>query len=262
MTEKRELINIFHIFRKDGESLILHPFPTPDKLINCLENGKITGRYGTEPRVEALTLLKNDLYRTVEIAVKSWVSDVRFVPKFLLSAGLFLVSYFFMSFVVRDPIPVIDELAISLGVSILAYFILGRRDIKSDMAAKKRLALRSAVDRITFEESRFVKTLEESLHANESESLESLVHSIIEPAEKTDIDVSEREEAKNFVKACEIMFKLQNVKKDEKVLKRFLESPARKNNLQEIKKWIESKKIDFPLYAVYKYCKEKVAGAK
>jgi len=70
----------------------------------------------------------------VEIGVQRWVSEMRFTPKFLLSAGAFLVLYFFMSFVVRDPIPVIDEIAVSLGGAIAVYIIMGRRDMRSDMA--------------------------------------------------------------------------------------------------------------------------------
>ena len=262
MSENKELIYIFHIFRKEGESLILHPFAAPDKLVQLLENNRIEGRYGIEPRVEALTLLKNDLYRTIEGAVKSWVSDVRFIPKFLISAGIFLVSYLFLSFVVRDPLPVVDEVAISAALSLAAYFLLGRRDIKSDMAARKRLSLRSAVDKIAFTESVFVKKIERNLHANEAENLDSLVERMVAPYEKTEIEVSEKEEAKSFIRACEIMFKLQNIKREEKMLKRFLDSPAKKSNIQEIKKWIESRKIDIPLYAVYKNCKERVAGTK
>jgi hypothetical protein len=58
------------------------------------------------------------------------------------------------------------------------------------------------------------------------------------------------------------MFKLQNLKKEEKALKRYLEKSEKKGSLRDIKKWAESKKIDFPLYAVYKGCKQRVAGSK
>jgi len=264
MKEKRELRYIFHLFRKEGVSLILHPFATPEKLVQCLENDEIKGRYGAEPRAEALTMLKNDFYRTVEVAVRHWLSDVRFIPKFLLSAVLFLVTYFFLALVIRDPVPLIDEIAISLGVSVLAYFLLGRRDMKSEMAAKKRIALRTAVDRITFEESDFVRYLETSLHENESLTLHEVVQRIVEPGsgKETEMGSSEKEEAKHFVRACEMMFKLQNLKKEEKALKRYLEKSEKKGSLRDIKKWAESKKIDFPLYAVYKGCKQRVAGSK
>jgi hypothetical protein len=227
-----------------------------------MENSVVTGRYGKEPRVEALTLLKNDFYRTIEAAVRNWIFDVRFIPKFLISSGVFLVTYFFLSFVIRDPIPVLDELAAGLAASILTYFLMGRRDIKSDMAAKKRLDLRTTVDRIAFQESEFVKNLEATLHENESDTLGEVVHRILEPTENTEIKDSEKEEARHFIRACEVMYKLQNVKRDEKVLKRLLEKSDKKETIQDIKKWAASRKIDFPLYAVYKRCKQRVAGSK
>lgn len=262
MSENRETVYIFHLFRKEGVSLVLHPFATPEKLIQSLENDEVRGRYGAEPRVETLTMLKNDFYRSIEAAVRNWLSDVRFIPKFLISAGLFTVTYFFLSFVIRDPIPLIDEIAISLAVSIVSYLLLGRRDIKSDLAAKKRIALRTAVDRISFEKSDFVVNLEERLHENESVDLREVVQRIVNPPEKAENEAFENEEARHFIRACEVMFKLQNVKREEKALRRFLEKSRTKDNVRDITKWAESKKIDFPLYAVYKGCKRRVVGSK
>jgi len=262
MRETRDTVYIFHLFRKEGVSLVLHPFSTPDKLIQSLENHVIKGRYGQEPRVETLTLLKNDFYRSIEAGIRKWLSDVRFIPKFLISSVLFMVSYFFLSFVIRDPLPLVDEIAISLAVAIVSYLLLGRRDIKSDLADKKRVALRTAVDRISFEKSDFVAALETSLHENESVDLREVVQRIVHPPEKAENEDFETEEARHFVRACEVMFKLQNVKRDEKALKRFLEKSRSKDNTRDIKKWAESKKIDFPLYAVYKGCKRRVVGSK
>ena len=262
MSERKDQALIFHLFRKDGGSLIVHPFVNPEKLLQCLENRVIQGRYGAEPRVEALTLLKNDLYRLIETGVRNWLSEMRYIPKFLISAGIFIVVYFFMSFVVRDPVPVIDELAIALGASILTFVLIGRRDIKSDMAAKRRLAHRTAIDRISFTESHFVEELERHLHENESGTLDAVVQRILDPNDRLEIDASEQDEARQFVKACEAMFQLQNVKKDEKMLKRYLERASRGESAQDIKKWAESRKIDFPLYAVYKRFKRTVVSSK
>ena len=58
------------------------------------------------------------------------------------------------------------------------------------------------------------------------------------------------------------MFKLHTAKKDEKMLRKYLEGPKKSQNLQDIRKWADSKKIDFPLYAVYKRCKHTVASLK
>ncbi|HUV08976.1 MAG TPA: hypothetical protein VMX75_14685 [Spirochaetia bacterium] len=256
------MVYIFYLFRKEGESLIIHPFASPEKLTYNLENSTILGRYGTEPRVEALTLLKNDFYRTIELFVRNWVFDVRFIPKFLISAAVFLVVYFFLSFVIRDPLPFVDEIVGSIVAAFVTYFLMGRRDIRSDMASRKRLDLRTAADRICFQESEFVMTLEKALHENESGDVEKVVQKILEPAENAEMEASEKEEAKHFVRAYEVMYKLQNLKRDEKILKRYLAKPEKKDSIQDIKKWAASKKIDFPLYAVYRRCKERVAASK
>ena len=262
MSEQKSPIYIFHLFRKEGDSIILHPFTSPEKLTGSLEHHEIRARYGSEPRVETLTLLKNDLYRMVEMGVKKWVSDVRFIPKFIISAAAFLVVYFFLSIVIPDPIPVIDEVGIGLAVALVTYFLLGRRDIKSNLAGKRRLTLRTAVDRIVFLESPFVKSIEENLHENESGTIEEIAQKILTPAADTELSQEQREEAKHFVRVCEIMFKLHTAKKDEKMLRKYLEGSKKSQNFQDIRKWADSKKIDFPLYAVYKRCKRTVAGLK
>ena len=262
MSESKKKTLIFHLFRNDGGSLIVHPFVNPEKLMQGLEESEIVGRYGAEPRVEALTLLKNDLYRLVETGVRNWLYDMRFIPKFLISAGLFVVVYFFMTFVIRDPLPIVDEIAIALGASIVRFILIGRRDIKSDTAAKRRLSLRTAVDRVSFTESPFVVRLEEYLHETESGTLEEVVQKIVDPNDKLEIDEAQRDEARQFVKACEAMFRLKNAKRDEKMLKRYLERTSKGEPAQDIKKWAESRKIDFPLYAVYKRFKRTVVGSK
>ena len=90
-------LTIFHICRKDGSSMFLYPFTAKQNLIELIDNNEIIGLYGKEPRVESLTLLRNDLYRMVEQAVKDWASERKFLPRFLLSTGFFLLLYFLSS---------------------------------------------------------------------------------------------------------------------------------------------------------------------
>jgi hypothetical protein len=259
MSEKKEDQLIFHLYRKDGGTFILHPFDSPQKLLGALEAKEIHGRYGKEPRVETLTMLKNEFYRMVEIGVQRWVSEMRFTPKFLIAAGAFLVLYFFMSFVVRDPIPVIDEIAVSLGGAIVVYIIMGRRDMRSDMAARKRVALRTAVDRIRFEESRFAGRVEQLLQETEAGDLRQIAESILSPLDPADLSEGEREEARAFVRVFEERFKLKNGRREERVLRRYLESASRGQDPEWIRRWVQARKIDVPLYAVYKMFKKTVA---
>ncbi|MDZ7794051.1 MAG: hypothetical protein U5P10_10290 [Spirochaetia bacterium] len=64
-------ITIFHLFRKDGTALFLHPFDEPNVFLAVDENTQIYGKYGQEPDVESITLFRSQLYQAVETAVKA-----------------------------------------------------------------------------------------------------------------------------------------------------------------------------------------------
>lgn len=253
----RDPTYIFHIYRKDGTSLFLHPFGNPVKVVGQLEKQSIHGRYGSEPRVEALTLFRNELYRQVEAGVRSWLSDLRFIPKFLISAGVFVVAYFFMSFAIRDPLPVIDELAVGLGLAVAVFFLQGRRDMNSRLATEKRLALRVTVDQITFLESEFVKQVEQALHRHEGGSIQEIAAEIVEPA-RAEVDGAYREEAAQFLQLLESRFNFHKLQREEKVLRRLLQA----SSPPDASRLLEGKKYDFPLYAVYKSFKKTVASLR
>ena len=256
----KDRIYLFHIYRKDGTSLFLTPFGSPEKLVSALERSEVEGRYGMEPRVEALTMFRNELYRQIEAVVKKRLSDARFVPKFLISAAVFVVVYFLMSLVVPDPLPVIDEIAIGLAAAVGAFLLLGRRDMNSTAATKKRLDLRVVVDRIVFRESVFVKQVEEALHRSETGSMEEVVKQIVDPVQQ-ELDPEVREEAVQFVRAMESRFNFQKLQREERLLKRGMGRTPRELN-KGFARLAESKKFDFPLYAVYKSFKKTVTNQK
>ena len=250
----RQPLHIFHLYRKDGTSLFLHPFLDRQKVMERLEKEELEGLYGNEPRVESLTLFRNELYRIIEDEVKSWVSEARFIPRFLMSAGIFVVAYFFLSFVVRDPLPMVDELAFSLGGGILAYILLGRRDMRSQSALKKRIALRQKVDNIRFVESDFVKEVEEALHAKENESTDSLIGAL-EAGEVSALTQPESDVARELLQYLEMKFGSGEYKRQEKKL---LEK-KRDKDLDGVKRWVQLRKVDFPLFALYVNLKRRQA---
>jgi hypothetical protein len=256
MSKRKDTLHIFHLYRKDGTAVFLHPFRKSDKLFQVLEKAEICGHYGTEPRVESLTLFRNELYRLVEAEVKRWVTDARFIPRFILSAVIFLLSYLFLSFVVRDPLPILDELAISLALSIVGYILLGRRDLKSESALKKRIALRSKVDTIVFTESEFVRRLETALIAKEDEGAEDLLNQVI--AGNADLLAEgHAEEAVQMVQYLEVMFQSSEFKRTQKRLQR-LEGSMPDRDRDSMRRWIETRKVDVPLLALYMQLKKEV----
>lgn len=247
--DNKNKLTIFHIHRKDGSSLFLHPFSESDFLLKIDEGYEIIGLYGNEPRVESLTMFRNDLYRLIESAVKSWISDLKFIPRFIFSAAAFLLIYLTASFVIRDPIPLIDELALSFGGGIALFFILARKDQNSEKSSKKRLTLRLAMDKIVFEEDEFVKEVEEILHFNESADKISIINSLADSEDNSFLN-SNPEDMKQLVVYLDKYFsgkiykkKMVNLSEQEK---------------DKLSKWVDDNKIDLSLFAMYKKLKKRI----
>jgi hypothetical protein len=255
MAKRQEKVHIFHLYRKDGTAVFLHPFRNTDRFLGILEKAEVEGHYGSEPRVESVTLFRNELYRLVESEVKRWVTDARFIPRFLISAAIFLVSYLFFSFVVRDPLPVLDELAVALGASIVGYILLGRRDMKSEVALKRRLMLRTRIDGIQFTESEFVRRLETALTASEESNVDFLLEQIVAGNDAL-LAEGHGEEAEQIVGYLERMFPSSEFKRTEKRLRRLQGGDARERDI--VVKYLSSRKLDMPLLALYMQLKREV----
>jgi hypothetical protein len=258
MMREREAAYIFHLYRKGAQSLILHPFDTGERLLAALDGGEVVGRYGAEPRVEALTELRTELHRLADQGVSRWVAERRFVPKFLLAAGAFLVVYFFFSFAVRNPLPVIDEAAAGIGAAVGLFAVLGRADLRSRLAEQKRIEARAAVDRVTFLESAFVSSVEEALAEGESGSLIEWVEGMTESAGWVGLGDQNADEARSFVRTVESRFRLRRGKRDARSLRRLLHK--RHRSQEGLARWARARKIDVPLYAVYRRIKRSVVA--
>jgi len=159
---------IFHIARGEANPLFLHPFARRGAVLKILSKGRIRGLFGTDPDLHAVNLFRNELYEQVNAAVRQWVGDVRFLPRFLYSTASFLVVYIALTLTSRIRLPISVSLGISLVCGLVAYAAVSKRDMRSDAALRKRIALRSEIDRILFEESEFIRTIEQELSAIEA----------------------------------------------------------------------------------------------
>jgi len=248
--DNKQRLTIFHLYRKDGNALFLHPFGTIDKMQDILHKTEIIGKYGKEPRVESLTLFRNDLYRMIETAVKTWVAERKFIPRFLISTAVFLVVYFILSFAVRDPIPMVDELAGGLGVALVMYFYLSKRGQSSRLASELRVKLRTKVDKIIFEQDEFILEVEKILQENEEYSKDIILKKLVEPGEDS-LTIREKEEAWELLGYLEKKFKKKDIKQQEKILLRLSRGSGQEKDYEQLSRWFETRKIDIPLFAVY-----------
>ena len=149
-------VHIFHILRYDGSALFVHPFRGDEATMQILERSSVEGLYGAEPEVSALTQFRNELYGLAERSIRAWDAETRFIPRFVVSATVFMASFLFLSVVVRDPLPLLDELLLALALAIGSYLMLRKRGSSTEAVERKRIALRSRVDTIVFSESTMV----------------------------------------------------------------------------------------------------------
>lgn len=245
--------HIFHIYRADGTPIFLHPFTSRSdagRVGVLLERAELTGLYGAEPQVEALTGFRNELYDVVEGEVRRWVSEERFTPHFLTAAGTFLAVYLLMSFLIRDGLPMIDELAFALLGSIGVYYYLTRKNMRSEPAVKRRVTLRGRVDGIVFSESEFVKRIERALQEQERESTDSILRSFDWYVE-ADFARDYEETARQMVEYLEARFSDRSSRRMAKRMMRRERLSESEREISAIRKWAHAKRVDLPLFAVY-----------
>jgi hypothetical protein len=260
---EKPALYIFHISREGARPAFLHSLKDGKEFVPLLENHVVRGRYGKEPRVESITLLRGDLYGLAENALRQWVSELRFIPRFLISAGVFLAVYFFASFVIRDPLPMIDELLIAGAASVITYILVGKRFLSSRAAEEKRNDLHTIIDGIAFTESPFVMKVEGLLAALDAYSREELLR-IYNRAraerqdETADADtfpfpelLPEWEEEALALEAClAAVFKEKGTKNFDRRLEKKL-GPQMEKTLEALNRLISGTRIDFPLFVFF-----------
>ncbi|MDR3200057.1 MAG: hypothetical protein LBT68_01250 [Spirochaetales bacterium] len=259
----RPALYIFHVGR--AKPRFFYPFKPGREFISQTEGFSIHGRYGKEPRVEAITLLRGDLYRLAESAVKQWVFELRFIPRFLISSAVFLFAYFFASFVIRDPLPVIDELLIAGAAFAVSYLLIGKRFLSSRAAEEKRGELHTVIDGIAFSESDFVRTVEDLLGEFDSSEPAKLLRiynaagspQSAEPPEslsRIDIRPEWGAEAEALDACLKAVFQEKRVKGLSGRLRKkaaAADRPLPEKTLEALRRLIAGTRVDFPLFVLY-----------
>jgi len=250
-------ITIFHLFRKDGTALFLHPFDDPNVFLSVGENTQIYGKYGQEPDVEYITLFRSQLYQSVETTVKSWIQDKKFIPNFLWASTGFLLIYFLFTFAVRDPLPMVDELLIAAASAVGIYFYRLRKTHALPQAEELRKKLRWKVDHIEFQEDAFVQEVEDILHRYESVSRDKLLESMYFPDTASFTD-KEIKDAQKLIDYLEKRFSSKAYRRQEKLMDRYATGEGSPRRFESLKAQVDRGKIDLSLLATYRSLKRRV----
>jgi hypothetical protein len=138
---------------------VLHPF-SPDSEIFSSGVAGLYGRYGTSEMPKDTTAIRTYLYSVMEKSFRHHLLDKGYIGRIVLTALAFLGIYLFASIVIRDPVPLLDELLLAGLAAGLVYFGLERRTLGSSHFVDTLVTFRKAIDSTMFTESRVVDLVE------------------------------------------------------------------------------------------------------
>jgi hypothetical protein len=240
------------IRRENGTKLFLSPF---------LDEEEVVG-WGEQPieiavADEADSGIKEDalylLYTYIDRAVDSWVQELKYIPRLINSALTFLIVYFFFSFVIRDPLPMVDEIILASGAAAAVYLWTAGRNRKSDIARKRRTELKLLADSAEITHESTAGLLEQRLRELDGTDLLQLSEQVSGAEgelEKLDLSKDEREQMGNY-----LLLLLNERDRNKKVLRKLYERTLTSSEREKLSArfYVLSKegKIDLPLIGLY-----------
>jgi len=150
-----------YVFIIKGEPpLVLHPFGPDSGVFRDPAAQSVEGRYGAGEAPANVLAVRTELYRSMEKGARRHFLDRGWYWRVALSAGIFLSVYLFFSIVVRDPIPLVDELLLGGFAAAAAFYASERRALSVPGHIDSVMTLRKALDAAFFTESRVVDLVE------------------------------------------------------------------------------------------------------
>ena len=137
---------VYLYYIKSLKSILLNPF---------YKNKNIGDLNSEEPItiLSANTITKDDneyitqvCFEEIDQSVNLWIQEKRYYLRLLASTFAFFIMYFFLSLVIRDPIPLLDEFVGSGAFAIFVWNFFSKRDKKSAIARKKKLEIKRQVN--------------------------------------------------------------------------------------------------------------------
>jgi hypothetical protein len=237
------------IRRIDGSSLLISSF---------LENQRVI-EHGEQPIAIAAadgenTELKDDslylLYGYIDRAVDAWVQELKYIPRLINSAVAFLLLYFFFSFVIRDPLPMVDEIILASGGAVAVYLWTAAKNRKSEIAYKRRIEIKMNADRAKLFSDETAQKIEKRLQELEQTDLLSLCETaagiVTTPPS---LDIGEHQES---VKQMLHMIIAED-QRQAKLIKKLEDPSADAEKLSaRLYALAQQRKIDLPLIVLYR----------
>ncbi|MBK5200026.1 MAG: hypothetical protein JJE21_00645 [Spirochaetaceae bacterium] len=149
-----------YIIKDKGKNHIITPFYKDKEIGN--KDGEDSVVFFSSSSVNSSEIDESRIYTYKEIdnSVELWIQEKRYFPRLIISAFVFLIVYFFMSLVIRDPIPMLDELVGSTIASIAMWYYISTKDKKGPITNKKKLEIKRAISNSDYKELPALITIE------------------------------------------------------------------------------------------------------
>ncbi len=253
-----ERITIFHLYRRDGRELYLHPFDDPQVMLSLRQGVEVVGKYGEEPRMDGVTSFHRQLYAYIDNAVRLWAREQHFMTNFLCAAVLFVALYVLLTLGGLSPLAAWGNAFVSLTAAGILYVYCVRRAEQSEEVEEKREYLRGKVDRIRFFPDEFVKDVEQQLHRSESVHTKKLLESIVAPQEEL-FASRNIEDGRQMLQYLERKLSARGYKRQERILRKYRRKRGDNASLRfgKLSRVIKREELDLSLFAMYRSLKER-----
>lgn len=164
------LVYIYYI--KSLKTILLNPFDKNKDIGNLDSEEEITVLSANTLTKEDTEYIEKESFSQIDNSVNLWIQEKRYYLRLFAATFAFFIMYFFLSLVIRDPIPLLDEMLGSAIFAILAWNFFAKRDKKSAIANKNKLEIKRHVSTSNNIEIDLIKKLENYLY--EINSLDNL----------------------------------------------------------------------------------------
>ncbi len=162
------------ILHREGGEMDVFASLSPSDFVTALEENRVEGYFGAYPDMKQIEQVKGKLYVLGEEGSRLQLGERTFYLRFGLSVLVFLALFYFFSYVVHDPVPLVDEVALSLGGAFLFSLWHRRRLERGVRMVQKRIDVKGSIDRVEFRESLFLRELELFLETLEQRPLDKI----------------------------------------------------------------------------------------
>ncbi|HOX17965.1 MAG TPA: hypothetical protein PKW82_05870 [Spirochaetales bacterium] len=160
-----EPFRVFELRPRPGSSILLHPFYPGSRVFKAeASTVQFEGLLGSGGDGAADPAdLRARLQAALDAGAKADALDRGFAIRLAVASGAFIILYLFLGIVIRDPVPLVDELLVSGLGAVASWFWLERKSLVSPAFSARLANLRLALDRTFFRTSPAVSMMEEDL---------------------------------------------------------------------------------------------------